>query len=161
IQLKTGDIKEVVNITGEAPLINESPAVGTVVDRQFVANIPLNGRSFQSLITLTPGVVAVPGAVTGQQGEVSVNGQRTEANYYMVDGVSANTGSFAASNVRGASGNVPSETALGTTQSLVSLDALQEFRIQTSSYSAEFGRTPGGQISLVSRSGTNDWHGSV
>src|SRR5947207_4429898 len=61
IQMKVGDVKETVNITGEAPLINESPAVGTVVDRQFVANIPLNGRSFQSLLTLTPGVVLMPG----------------------------------------------------------------------------------------------------
>ncbi len=55
IHLKTGDIKEVVNVTGEAPLINESLAVGTVIDRQFVGNLPLNGRSFQSLISLTPG----------------------------------------------------------------------------------------------------------
>src|SRR5713226_6450061 len=60
IQMKVGDVKETVNITGEAPLINESPAVGTVVDRQFAANIPLNGRSFQSLLTLTPGIVLTP-----------------------------------------------------------------------------------------------------
>src|SRR5262249_22714484 len=70
-------------------------------------------------------------------------------------------GSVAASNMKGASGDLPGVTALGTTQSLVSLDALQEFRIQTSSYSAEYGRTPGGQISFVTRSGTNDWHGSA
>src|SRR6266850_5310478 len=57
IQLKAGNISEMVKITDEAPLINESPAVATVVDRQFVENLPLNGRSFQSLITLSPGVV--------------------------------------------------------------------------------------------------------
>ena len=81
-----------MNVTGDTPLINESPAVSTIVDRQFVANIPMNGRSIQSLIQLTPGVVAVPGASNGVQGEFSVNGQRTEANYYTVDGVSANLG---------------------------------------------------------------------
>src|SRR6266404_5340092 len=60
IQLKAGDINATVQVINEAPLINESPSVGTVVDRQFVENIPLNGRSFQSLITLTPGIVLTP-----------------------------------------------------------------------------------------------------
>src|SRR5437773_10005538 len=92
IQLKAGDVKEVVDVTGEAPLINESPAVGTVVDRNFAANLPLNGRSFQSLIALTPGVVIASG-----DGQFSVNGQRTNANYFTVDGVSANTGATSGS----------------------------------------------------------------
>src|SRR5574341_216676 len=161
IPMKVGDVKETVNITGEESLISQSPAVGTVVDRQFVANIPLNGRSLQSLISLTPGVVSVPPIAAGQGGEFSVNGQRTESNYYTVDGVAANTGTFPAPGGLFASGVIPGLTALGTTQSLVSLDALQEFRIQTSTYSAEFGRMPGGQISLVTRSGTNAWHGSA
>ena len=161
VHLNAGNISEMVQVEGDAPLINESPAVSTVVDRQFVENIPLNGRSFQSLMTTVPGVVVVPGATTGQAGEFSVNGQRTESNYYMVDGVSANTGTVAAASALGTSGDLPGETALGTTQSLVSLDALQEFRIQTSSYSAEYGRTPGGQISFITRSGTNVWHGSL
>src|SRR5262249_40614094 len=91
MQLQTGNISETVNVTGETPLINESPAVGTIVDRQFVANIPLNGRSFQSLILLTPGIVPTPasGSISGQ---FSVNGQRTTTNYFAVDGVSANIG---------------------------------------------------------------------
>ena len=162
IQLKVGDVKEVVNITSEAPLINESPAVGTVVDRQFVANMPLNGRSFQSLISLTPGVVSVPvpgGTILGQ---FSVNGQRSDANYFMVDGVSANIGTFPGSQAQpGVGGNLPGLTAQGTTQSLVSVDAMQEFRVQTSTYSAEYGRQPGGQISIVTRAGTNAFHGSL
>src|SRR5216684_8209769 len=57
IPLKAGDVNATVQVTNDAPLINESPAVGTVVDRQFVGNLPLNGRSFQALITLAPGVV--------------------------------------------------------------------------------------------------------
>ena len=162
--LPIGAASETVTVTGGAPLIDtENAAVGTVVDRQFADNLPMNGRSFQTLITLAPGVTTVPGAVTGTQGEFSINGQRTEANYFTVDGVASNTGTNAESggNDGGIGGSTPSETALGTTQSLVSVDDLQEFRINTSSYSAEYGRTPGGQISFLTRSGTNDWHGSA
>lgn len=164
IQMKVGDVKETVNVTGEAPLISESPAVGTVVDRQFVANIPLNGRSFQSLIGLTPGVVLTPNPNGGfnYDGQFSVNGQRPTANAFMVDGVSANFGT-APNKGPGTqtAGNNPGLTAFGTTQSLASVDALQEFKVQTCSYSAEYGRQPGGQISIITRSGTNEFHGSV
>jgi hypothetical protein len=162
-ELQVGSVSETVTVSAGAPLINTTDAsVSTVIDRQFVENIPLNGRSLQSLITLTPGVLVVPGTA-GAQGEFSVNGQRTESNYFTVDGVSANTGAsvtFNATANAGISGSVAGETALGTTQSLLSLDALQEFRATTSTYSAEYGRTPGGQFSFVSRSGTNAWHGT-
>jgi hypothetical protein len=161
--LELGAASESVTVEGGAPLINtESAAVSTVVDRRFIENMPLNGRSFQDLIRLTPGVVTntpqSAGAV-GETGEFNVNGQRTESNYYTVDGVSANVGISTLSLIR--AGSVPLGTAQGTTQSLVSIDALEEFRVQTSSYSAEYGRSPGGQISLVTRSGTNQWHGTT
>ena len=137
--------------------------VSTVIDSALVANIPLNGRSFQDLILLTPGVVSnspQQASTLGQSGEFSVNGQRTESNYYTVDGVSANIG--ASNSVTGrASGSLPGATALGTTQALVSVDALQEFRVQGSTLLCRIWRSPGGQFSMVTRSGTNDWHGSV
>jgi len=163
IQLKAGNISEMVQITNDAPLIDTSPAVGTVVDRQFVENIPLNGRSFQSLIALTPGVTLVAAPVAANTGgQFSVNGQRPSANSFMVDGVSAN---FAAqpgfSGLPNTTGNLPGLTTFGTTQSLVSVDALEEFKVQTSGYSAAYGRQPGGQISIATRSGTNDFHGSL
>src|SRR5207253_3096431 len=132
------------------------------VDRQFVENIPLNGRSFQSLITLTPGVVVVPvlGGVTNSGGQFSVNGQRSSANSFSVDGVSANFGSTGAVTPGPQTGgNLPGLTAFGTTQSLASVDALEEFKVQTSSYAAEFGRQPGGQISIATRAGTKQFHG--
>lgn len=162
--LPIGAVSETVTVEGGASRIDtQDGAVSTVVDRQFADNLPMNGRSFQTLITLAPGVTAAPGAVTGAQGEFSINGQRTEANYFTVDGVASNTGTLAlnAGNAAGIGGSTPSETALGTTQSLVSVDDLQEFRINTSSYSAEYGRSPGGQISFLTRSGTNDWHGAA
>src|SRR5947207_4756858 len=157
IRLKTGDIKETVHVTGEAPLINESPAVATIVDRQFIAGLPLNGRSLQTLITLTPGVVSVPVAGNGaNQGQFSVNGQRTNANYFTVDGISGN---FSTTNfesmAQNASGSLPTTTITGGFSNLASVDALQEFSIQTSTFAAEFGGQPGGQISLVTRSGEN------
>ena len=160
--LPVGALSETVTVEGGASLVNtESAAVSTVVDRQFAENLPMNGRSFQTLIELTPGVVPAASNM-GDGGQFNVNGQRANANYWMVDGVSANIG-LAASGApgNGFSGSLGSFNATGGTNSLVSVDALQEFRIQTSTYAPEFGRTPGGQISIVTRSGTNQFHGTL
>jgi hypothetical protein len=155
-----------VTVEGGAPMMNtQSAAVSTVVDRNFVENMPLNGRSFQDLILLTPGVVTNSPQSTsylGSSGEFSVNGQRTESNYYSVDGVGSNVGAnLGTMSSTATSGSLPASSVLGTTQGLVSVDALQEFRIQSSTYSSEYGRAPGGQFSFVTRAGTNDWHGTA
>jgi Carboxypeptidase regulatory-like domain len=155
-----------VTVEGGAPVINTTDAsVSTIVDQSYVENMPLNGRSFQDLILLTPGVVTNSpqntGAI-GATGEFSVNGQRTESNYYLVDGVSGNIGTFPGPpQFPSTSGSLPASTALGTTQGLVSVEALQEFRVESSTYSAEYGRNPGGQFSLATKFGTNQWHGRV
>ncbi|MGH9935554.1 MAG: carboxypeptidase regulatory-like domain-containing protein [Blastocatellia bacterium] len=160
IQLKVGKMDETVTVQAENS-VQESAAVGTVVDRQFVANLPLNGRSFNALIALTPGVVQTR-ATVGSPGQFSVNGQRANANYFTVDGVSANVSITPSSNHGGALGGaLPALTTLGGTNNLVSIDALQEFKVLTSTYAPEFGRTPGGQISLITRAGTNDFHGGA
>jgi hypothetical protein len=160
--LPIGAASVTVTVEGGAPLIStESAAVSTIVDRQFAENLPLNGRSFQTLIELTPGVVVTP-VNQFDGGQFSVNGQRPSSNYWTVDGVSANLGLSATSVPgNGLSGSLGSFSALGGTNSLVSVDALQEFRIQTSTYAPEFGRTPGAQISIVTRSGTNGFHGTA
>ncbi|MGD1079659.1 MAG: TonB-dependent receptor [Candidatus Sulfotelmatobacter sp.] len=162
-KLTVGSVSESVTVEGGAPLVDtESAAVSTAVDRQFAENLPLNGRSFQSLIELTPGVVLTAAVGTVDTGQFSINGQRANANYWMVDGVSANIGINAGSNAgSGAAGTLGSTSVFGGTNSLVSVDALQEFRIQTSTYAPEFGRTPGGQISIVTRSGANQFHGTA
>ena len=140
---------------------HESAAVSTVVDRQFAENLPLNGRSFQTLIQLTPGVVLTTSSYASD-GQFSVNGQRADSNYWMVDGVSANIGVSSSSAATDTlSGSLGGFSAQGGTNSLVSVDAMQEFRIQTSTFAPEFGRTPGGQISIVTRSGTNQFHGTA
>lgn len=167
VQLKVGNASEHVTVNANDQEINTTDAsVSTVIDRRFVENIPLNGRSFQDLISMTPGVVTQsPQSSSGlaYNGDFSVNGQRTESNYYMVDGVTGNTqaGNGYGGPQSGTSGSLGASTALGTTQSLVSVDALQEFRVLSSTYSAEYGRTPGGQFSLVTRSGTNAPHGTL
>jgi hypothetical protein len=163
IQLKVGEIAgQKVDVIDAPALLDESAAVGTTVDRQFVENLPLNGRSFQNLIALTPGIVTVPSSLTGNSGQFSVNGQRANANYFTVDGVSANTGNGAgAVPGQATSGTLPALTTFGGTNGMVSVEAMQEFQVQTATYSAEYGRSPGGQISIVTRSGSNEFHGSL
>jgi hypothetical protein len=161
VPLSLGQVSQTVEIVDGASLINESAAVGTIVNRQFVENIPANGRSFQSLITLSPGVV-VTKATVGEQGQFSVNGQRADANYFMIDGVGANIGVSPGNNAgQSTAGTLPGVSTTGGTNNLVSMDALQEFKILTSTYAPEFGRTPGGQVSIVTRSGTNQFNGTV
>ncbi len=160
IHMNVGNVSQTVQIVEGSSLTNESPAVGTVVDRQFVANLPLNGRSFQSLITLTPGTVLTRSDFN-EPGQFSVNGQRANTNYFTVDGVSANA-SINPSGGTGQSsaGTVPAFSAAGGTNNLVSVDALQEFKVQTSTYAPEFGRSPGAQVQILTRSGTNGFHGT-
>lgn len=165
--LEIGSVSETVTVTANDLNINTMDgSVSTVVDHNYVENMPLNGRSLQDLILLTPGVVTnnpQNRVSVGETGEFSVNGQRTESNYYTVDGISANVGATpSAFPTSGSiSGSLPSSTALGTTQGLVSVDALEEFRVQSSTYSAQYGRNPGGQFSFATRSGSNQWHGSA
>src|SRR5712692_6664111 len=161
--LTIGSNTETITVQGSAPLLNTSDAsVSTVIGNRFVENLPLNGRSFSSLIDLTPGVVLTPSNFY-EQGQFSVNGQRPDANYFLVDGVSANLGSVGGGNLLGQSGagQLPATSAFGGTSNLVSLDALEEFRIQTSTFAPEYGRTPGAQISVVTKSGMNTFHGTA
>lgn len=169
LSLKIGSSAQTVTVDGSGASINETDAsLSTVVDRKFVENMPLNGRSFQDLISMTPGVTSQSPQVStnggiNYSGDFSVNGQRTESNYYTVDGVSANSSAGTGNGTPQAAtgGSLAASTALGTTQSLLSVDALQEFRVMSSTYSAEYGRTPGGQFSLATRSGTAETHGNV
>src|SRR5215469_9894601 len=138
LQMTLGAASDSVTVEAGAPLVNtESATVSTVIDRTFVDNLPLNGRSFQTLIMLAPGAVVTVTAFD-DQGQFSINGQRADANYFTVDGVSANfgvTGYIAM--VQTASGALPALSASGGTNSLVSVEAMQEFRIQTSSFAPE------------------------
>jgi len=160
--LPVGAASETLTVEGGAsPLNTESAAVSTVIDKNFVQSLPLNGRSFNTLLQLTPGVVIAPSA-PNSPGEFSISGQRTSANNFIVDGVSANFG-VSPSLALGQSGTGASQafSVMGGTSSLVSVEDLQEFRVETSSFAPEFGKTPGGQVILTTRSGTNDLHGGL
>lgn len=160
--LPVGAASETVTVKSDlSALDTESGSVSTVIDREFVQNLPLNGRSFNTLLQLTPGVTIA--ATSGNsQGQFSINGQRTSSNNFLIDGLSANFG-VAPTALAGTSGagSAQAFSALGGTSSLVSVEALQEFRVETSSYAPEFGRSPGGQVLLTTRAGTNDHHGGA
>lgn len=161
VELELAGQQESVTVSAEAPLVREAPAVATAVDQSFIENQPLNGRTFQGLLTLSPGVVLATPSLPSQ-GQFSVNGQRTGSNYFTVDGVSANFGMpFATTPYEGSGGSTPAFSAQGSTATLASVDAVQEFTIQTSTYAPEYGRQPGGQVAIVTRSGTNQLHGTV
>ena len=172
--LRIGDVQTTITVTGGPTQVNQEDAsVGTVIDRNLIDRMPLNGRGIQTLIELSPGVTPVP-VINSSRGQFVINGQRANANYFTVDGVSAN---FAAGSSRGVNvafrlqsgatfeeaggGTLPANNFLGTFSNLLSPSALQEFKIQTSTYAPEFGHLPGGQIDLLSRSGGSRYSGSL
>ena len=163
-EMTVGSTSQSVTVESGAPLVNtESAALSTVVNRAFIENMPLNGRSFQSLIALTPGEVPVPAYYTGT-GQFSANGQRSDANYFSIDGVSANVGITQGANFNlgaEAAGVAPATSNNGGYNNLVSIDDLQEYKIQTSTFAPEYGRVPGAQLAIVTRSGTNEFHGDL
>lgn len=163
IRLAVGSSSQTVTVNAETSQIDTSSAVTTTIDRHFVENMPLSGRSFQALITLTPGNVTAKTYYTNA-GQFSIDGQRTDANYFSIDGVSANVGITQGSNVYlGAAGAGAQQATSnnGGYNNLVSIDDMQEYKIQSNSFDAEYGRTPGAQLSIITRSGTNQFHGTA
>ncbi len=147
--MTVGEVSEHIEVSGQPPLVEtDSSTVGQVIDRNQVNGLPLNGRFFLQLALLTPGSNAgYPG--NRQQGNqiggvaLAVNGARSASNNYMVDGIDNNLGFN------------------GYFSLSPSVDAIQEFKVQTGNSSAEFGRSAGAQVNLVTRSGTNAFHGSL
>ncbi|MEP7271904.1 MAG: TonB-dependent receptor, partial [Acidobacteriota bacterium] len=150
--MKPGTVTESVIITDAAQLLETDSSVrGQVVQREQIVNLPLNGRSYANLALLTPGVrESNQNAATGggREAAFNVNGLRNTVNNFLLDGVDNNA--YGTSN-QGFSSQVVQ----------VSPDAVQEFKVQTNTYSAEFGRSGGAVINAAYRSGTNEFHGSV
>lgn len=160
IQMKVGQVGETINIVEQASAI-ETASGGVTIDRRLLGNLPLNGRSLQSLAALLPGIVLTK-ATIDEQGQFSAGGQRANANYFTVDGVSANAGVTANFSLgQTGSGSLPALSATGGTNSLVSIDAVQEFKTQTGAYAPEFGRAAGALVSIVTRSGSNKFSGEL
>jgi hypothetical protein len=147
LDLTVGATTETVNVEATAVIVDsENAAIGQVVAEKQVTDLPLNGRNFLQLLFIGNGAVTT----NGEQGSmrqgagdaISINGSRPTSNNYMMDGTT-NT-----------------DTSLNTPAVILSVDAIQEFKEQTSNYSAEYGFSAN-QINLISKSGTNDLHGSL
>ncbi len=160
--LSVGAVQETITVEGTAPLLGQEDAsIGVRVSHDELQRLPLNGRGLLSLLELAPGTNVTP-ATRGEAGQFTSNGQRPNANYFTVDGVSANTGVTAGGLPAQATGGVlPPLSAFGSLDSVLPLEAVDELRVQTSNEGSEMGRLPGASVLLVSRSGTNDVHGSV
>ncbi len=168
VRLTVGPVTETIRIDAADVAVDTTGAASsTQISGRFAANLPLNGRSFEDLFTMTPGALTDSPQASedrnGTRGGVGINGQRGNMNRFFVDGVSANFGLPDLSYARKfpASGNSLALTAMGTTLSLASVDALQEFKALGSSSSAEYGGAPGGQFSLLTRSGSEQVHGAL
>ncbi len=153
VSLQLGAQAEVVQVTAEAPLLEtETANRGAVIDQRKIADLPLNGRDYNNLALLSPGVLqSTPRfGISALQfkGAFNVNGNRVMMNVFLLDGLDniSYSNSYRGENVQ-----------------LVqpSIDALQEFKIQTSNYSAEFGRSAGAVINATIKSGANDFHGTM
>jgi hypothetical protein len=145
-QLEIESRTERVEVVDRVPLIEtENTTVGAVVERQSISGLPLNERNFLNFTLLVPGAqLPVAGSnVSIQGGSVIVNGARETANTFLIDGVDNNS------------------PLIGRSTMLPSVDAIEEFKVQASTSSAEYGRGGGAQINLLLRSGGNDWHGSA
>ncbi len=161
VKLEVGKIQQQVTVVAGASMIATTDAsVSTLVDQQFIQNMPLNGQSIQNLIAITPGAQR-----TGGAGQFSFNGVRDNNNYIMVDGVAANVGTAVSEGPGGlgqyGAGQAGGYTALGTSSSLGSLGDIQEINVEASTYPAEYGRTSGGQIQIATQRGSNTYHGDV
>ena len=157
-----GSMREVITIRGAPPDMNtEDAAAGTRIARDTSDALPATGRGLLEVAQLAPGVVSTP-AAQGEAGQFSVNGQRANANYFSVDGVSGNSGvTGGATPAQFSGGTLPAMTALGSLSTLAPDDDIDEVHIQTSGFAPEFGHTPGAQMQITTRSGTNEIHGAL
>ncbi len=151
IQLTVGAVTERVDVTAEAPVLEtESASRGAVIDQTKMVELPLNGRDYNQLALLSPGVMAPTPRLTsiGFKGVFNVNGNRAFQNAFQLDGVDNTSYS---NSFRGLNAQIVQP----------SVEALSEFKIQTNAYSAEFGRSAGALVNAVVRSGTNSLHGTI
>ncbi len=144
VKLSIGQVSEVVEVAATASIVStDSSTVGNVVDNKKVTELPLNGRNFLQLNLLVPGAnQGVKGSQNQTQGgSITVNGAREQSNNFLLDGMDNN------------------DLAINQYAVAISTEAILEFKVQASTYSAEFGRSPGGQINIATKAGTNQIHG--
>jgi len=158
VSLRVGGVSEEMKVTADAPIVELSTRdISGLVGERQVKDLPLNGRSYDLLLPLNPGVVNFTSEKTGGLGvsnsttanNFSVSGNRPQQNLFLMNGVE----------FTGAAEN--NMTPGGSSGELLGVDAVREFNVLRDSYSAEYGKHPGGQVIIVTDSGTNQLHGSV
>ena len=153
VALKIGEVSQSVEVLSAVPLVNAtSQSLGTVVDSQKVRDLPLNGRTFTQLLVLQPGVSMSGG--NANRGGVELNGSSGLGNNWLMDGVDMSFGENNGVGIGGVGGS-------GTVINSLSIEALEEFKVTTNAFSAEYGRATGGVINLTTKSGTNQYHGTL
>jgi outer membrane receptor protein involved in Fe transport len=157
VTLQPGELAQKVEVIGEElPMVEStSNTLGGIVESKTVANLPVNGRDYQKLILLVPGAASAPDGITdspGSYGTVSVNGARGRSNNYLLDGTDMNDGyrNDPAINEGG---------VFGTPATILPIEAIAEIHV-ASNFEAEYGRSAGAAINIVTKSGTNNWHGA-
>lgn len=149
---------EQVTVTDTGQLVNATNAeLGVVVEQQKIDALPLNGRDFQQLVGLQAGAVNSPQGATGGRGGFSINGGYAYGNSVLLDGVDASFGETNAAASDAGAGAPNGGTFINT----VSVDAIQEFKTTSSAFSAEFGRATAGVLNITTKSGTNDFRGTL
>lgn len=158
LTLQVGQVQEQVKVNADAPIVNLTTRdISGLLNEPQVKQLPLNGRSYDLLMPLNPGIVNFTSQKTGGTGisnsttanNFAVSGNRPQQNIFLLNGIEY-TGA-AENNMQPG----------GTSGMLLGVDAVREFNVQRDSYSAELGKHPGGQVLIVTRSGTNGWHGSA
>ena len=148
VGLTLGEVTEQIQVIGQTPLVDaDATSIGQVIDREKVSRLPLNGRFFLQLALLSPGAnlggVSTRQSANQEGNSLSVNGMRSYSNTYLIDGVDNNA------------------TLNGYYIVSPSVDSIQEFKVQMNAYSAEFGRSAGAQVNVITRTGTNRIHGAL
>ena len=152
IALEIGGVQEAVTVTSSVSRVNtQTSELSYLVSEQAIATLPLNGRNYTDLTLLQPGVIAYPsrdgGSVVAHGLGMSINGQDYRSNVYLLDGTLLNDFT-----------NGPAGSAAGTT---LGIESIQEYRVEANAYPAEFGRNFGGQVNVITKSGSNTVRGSA
>jgi outer membrane receptor protein involved in Fe transport len=156
LRLEVGQVTESVTVSVQPPLVETAHAtMGVVIDQAKVVDLPLNGRNFTQLGTLIPGVVAPPAGLGGQTGDATPGGFGNATGGFNVNGMRNQSNNFL---LDGASNNDTFNTGFVLRPPP---DAIQEFKIMTHSYGAEYGRNAGSVVNVVTRGGSNEWHGAA
>lgn len=158
LTLPVGELKQAITVDEAAPAVNLSTQqISGLVSERQVKDLPLNGRSYDQLVTLNPGIVNYTAERSGGIGTsnssvgnmFAISGRRPQENLFLLNGVEF-TGASVINNTPG-----------GTSGQLLGVDAVREFNVVSDSYGAEYGKRPGGQVSIVTASGTNELHGTL